>query len=97
MIACGSPDFGMIFILLGLLGICYLNSMHDMLRMICDSQRNFKSTLIRNSIVISFCSFHLLQIGVSDTLILGLCGIPILSSVSAILTHYLKVSEAKRA
>ena len=61
MIACGSPDLGFILILFGILGICYISSFYDFIRLVCYKGTNSTSFLVRNFIVTSVCSFFILN------------------------------------
>lgn len=96
MIACMSISFGFIAVILAPLGICYLFSMYDLMLMICDKQKNFSGTVIRNIIVIGISIFYIALIGTFDPTVIKMCGIPILVSVCVISSLYLKNNELAR-
>ena len=96
MIACISFDFGFIAMLLMPLGICYLFSMYDVLLMICDKQKNFYATAIRNLIVIIISIIYLALLGTFDPTLTKMCSIPILVSICAIGSHYIREFEPIR-
>ena len=94
MLACVSFDWEFLLILLAPLAFCYVCSLYDVLLMICDKQRSFAGTQVRNFLVIGVCSFYLMTLGLKDPFLLGICGIPIFVSILAIIIHYAKINEA---
>ena len=96
MLACVSFDLEFIAILLMPLGICYLCSMYDVLLMICDKQKNFYATVIRNIIVLAVSIIYLSLLGTFDPTLIKMCSIPILVSIVAISSHYIREFEPAR-
>ena len=92
MIACGTPDFGFIFLLLAPLALCYISTCYDVLTLICDKQKSMGSILARNIPVVSICSFYLVQI-YSEPKIALICGFPIIVAIITYSIQLLKESE----
>ena len=92
MIACGTPDFGLIFLLLAPLALCYISTCYDVLTLICDKQKSMGSILARNIPVVSICSFYLIQI-YNEPKISLICGFPIVVALVTFTIQKIKETE----
>lgn len=93
MIACGSPDLGMIAMILAPLGLCYLNSMFEVVRLICDKVSMTSGVIARNYLSIIICSIYIITIGRLDSELLAVSGIPLLVSLITLITAYAKKKD----
>ena len=91
MIACVSFDFGfLLLILLAPLGLCYLNSMYEVIRLICDKVELTAGLIARNVICIIICLLFIIVLGRNGGELLLYFLIPLITSSTAIFVAHAK-------
>lgn len=93
MIACISVDFGFLFIVLAPLGLCYINSMFDVVRIICDKVTLSPGFIVRNILSLIICLFYIISVGRLNSEMFAMSIVPLLTSIIGLSVAFLKEKD----